>query len=300
MFIQQIINGLTLGSVYSLIALGYTMVYGILEFINFAHGEIYMIGAYLGIIFLTFFTAVGLTTSNIYLSLFLTMILTIAFCCAYGYLIERVGYRPLRYAPRLSPLISAIGISIFLQNFVMFTQGATDKVIRVEALDGFVSVWGINLSYLQVAILTVSFVVMIGLNLFVNKTKIGTAMRATAQDKIMASLVGIDINMIISLVFVVGAGLASVAGVMVAGYYGLVNYHIGYIAGLKAFTAAVLGGIGSIQGAMIGGLILGIVETLGSAYVSSDYKDVYAFLILIVVLLIKPTGLLGQRIEDKI
>lgn len=300
MFLQQIVNGLTLGSVYSLIALGYTMVYGILQFINFAHGEIYMIGAYLGIIFLTFFTAIGLTTSNIILALFLTTILTIVFCCAYGYFIEAIGYRPIRNAPRLSPLISAIGISIFLQNFVMLTQGATDKVFRIDILEGFLDIGGINVSHLQITILAVSLTLMIGLNLFINKTPIGIAIRATAQDKTMASLVGINVNLIISLVFVMGAGLASIAGVMVAGYYGLVNYHIGYTAGLKAFTAAVLGGIGSIHGAMLGGIVLGIVETLGAAYISSDYKDVYAFVILIVVLLIKPSGLLGEKGEEKI
>ncbi len=300
MFLQQVINGLTIGSVYSLIALGYTMVYGILEFINFAHGEIYMIGAYLGIIFLAFFTAIGLTTSNLYLSLLLTALLTIGFCGLYGYFIERFAYKPLRHAPRLSPLISAIGVSIFLQNFVMLTQGATDLVFRIDALDGAINIGDIKITYFQMAILTASFLIMFGLSLFINKTSIGKAMKATAQDKLMASLLGINIDMVISLTFVIGAALASVAGIMVAGYYGLVNYHIGYIAGLKAFTAAVLGGIGSIPGAMVGGLVLGLVESFGAAYISSDYKDVYAFLMLILILLIRPQGIMGTKVEDKI
>ncbi len=300
MILQQIINGLTLGSVYSLIALGYTMVYGILEFINFAHGEIYMLGAYLGIIFLAFFTAIGLTTSNLWLSLVLTSLLTIAFCACYGFFIERFAYKPLRDAPRLSPLISAIGVSIFLQNFVMLTQGATDLVFRIDAFEGSINLYGAQITYFQAVILGSCFLIMIGLSLFVNKTSIGKAMRATAQDKVMASLLGINVDLVISITFVIGASLAAVAGLMVAGYYGIVNYHIGYIAGLKAFTAAVLGGIGSISGAMMGGMALGLVESLGAAYISSDYKDVYAFLMLLLILLIRPQGIMGRRIEQKV
>lgn len=300
MFLQQVINGLTIGSVYSLIALGYTMVYGILEFINFAHGEIYMLGAYLGIIFLAFFTTIGLTTTDLYLSLLLTALLTIGFCGLYGYFIERLAYKPLRMAPRLSPLISAIGISIFLQNFVMLTQGATDLVFRIGALDGAIVIKGLQITYFQIAILMSSLAIMIGLSLFINKTPIGKAMKATAQDKIMASLLGVNIDMVIALTFVIGAALAAVAGMMVAGYYGLVNYHIGYLAGLKAFTAAVLGGIGSIPGAMVGGLVVGLIESFGAAYISSDYKDVYAFLMLILILLLRPQGILGAKVEDKV
>ena len=300
MLLQQIINGLTLGSVYALIALGYTMVYGILELINFAHGEIYMIGAYLGIILLAFFTAVGLTAVSLPLTLFLVVVLAVVICSAYGFTVEKIAYKPLRKAPRLSPLISAIGVSIFLQNYVMLTQGATDKVFPSLFGSGGFRFLSTRVSYLQAAIIIVSAVMMFLLQAFVMKTKTGKAMRAVAQDKTMASLLGINVDRVISITFVVGSGLAAVAGVMVAAYYGLVNYFIGYIAGIKAFTAAVLGGIGSIPGAMFGGILLGLVESLGASYVSSEYKDAYAFLILIVILLVRPGGLFGKAPEEKI
>jgi branched-chain amino acid transport system permease protein len=300
MFLQQLINGLTLGSVYALIALGYSMVYGILELINFAHGEIYMLGAYLGIIFLGFFTAVGLTSYSLPLALVLTFFLSILFCSSYGYTIEKIAYKPLRNAPRLSPLISAIGVSIFLQNYVMLTQGATDKVFpQLFGAVGF-RFMSASMTYLQLFIIFTSVVLMIVLHLFVRKTRMGKAMRAVAQDKTMALLVGININTIISLTFIIGSGLAAVAGLMVAMYYGLVNYSIGYIAGIKAFTAAVLGGIGSIRGAMVGGILLGLVESLGGSYISSEYKDAYAFIILIIILLIKPGGLFGKAELEKV
>ncbi|MDA8106259.1 MAG: hypothetical protein M0Z71_12880 [Nitrospiraceae bacterium] len=300
MLLQQIINGLTLGSVYALIALGYTMVYGILELINFAHGEIYMIGAYLGIILLAFFTAIGLTAVSLPLTLLLVVVLAVVICSAYGFTVEKLAYKPLRSAPRLSPLISAIGVSIFLQNYVMLTQGATDKVFPSLFGSGGFRFLSTRVSYLQAAIIIVSAVMMLLLQAFVMKTKTGKAMRAVAQDKTMASLLGINVDRVISITFVVGSGLAAVAGVMVAAYYGLVNYFIGYIAGIKAFTAAVLGGIGSIPGAMFGGILLGLVESLGASYVSSEYKDAYAFLILIVILLVRPGGLFGKAPEEKI
>ncbi|MDA8240243.1 MAG: hypothetical protein M0Z67_07715 [Nitrospiraceae bacterium] len=300
MLLQQIINGLTLGSVYALIALGYTMVYGILELINFAHGEIYMIGAYLGIILLAFFTAAGLTAISLPLTLLLVVVLAVVICSAYGFTVEKIAYKPLRRAPRLSPLISAIGVSIFLQNYVMLTQGATDKVFPSLFGAGGFRFLSTRVSYLQAAIIIVSAVMMFLLQAFVMKTKTGKAMRAVAQDKTMASLLGINVDRVISITFVVGSGLAAVAGVMVAAYYGLVNYFIGYIAGIKAFTAAVLGGIGSIPGAMFGGILLGLVESLGASYVSSEYKDAYAFLILIVILLVRPGGLFGKAPEEKI
>jgi branched-chain amino acid transport system permease protein len=300
MFLQQLINGLTVGSVYALIALGYSMVYGILELINFAHGEIYMLGAYLGIIFLAFFTAIGLTAYNLPLALILTFVLSIIFCSSYGFTIEKIAYKPLRNAPRLSPLISAIGVSIFLQNYVMLTQGATDKVFpALFGIAGF-QFMSVRMTYLQLFIILSSIVLTIALRLFVRKTRMGKAMRAVAQDKTMASLVGINIDTIISLTFIIGSGLAAVAGLMVAMYYGLVNYSIGYMAGIKAFTAAVLGGIGSIRGAMFGGLLLGLVESLGGSYISSEYKDAYAFVILIIILLVKPGGLFGKADLEKV
>jgi branched-chain amino acid transport system permease protein len=300
MLLQQILNGLTIGSVYAVIALGYTMVYGILELINFAHGEVYMLGAYLGIIFLALFAAAGLMASHPALSVLLAVILSVLFCSAYGLTIEKVAYKPLRTAPRLSPLISAIGVSLFLQNYVMITQGATDQVFPHRFGQEHLSIFSAQVTYLQASIIAVSGLLMVLLHLFVRKTRLGKAMRATAQDKTMAALVGIDIDRIISVTFIIGAALAAVAGVMIASYYGVVNYFIGYIAGIKAFTAAVLGGIGSIQGAMLGGIILGLVEGLGAAYISSEYKDAFAFVILIVILLIRPAGILGRNSEEKV
>ncbi len=300
MLLQQLINGFTLGSVYALIALGYTMVYGILELINFAHGEIYMLGAYLGIIILGFFTAIGLTSVSMPLALLLTVILTILFCASYGFTMEKIAYRPLRSAPKLSPIISAIGVSIFLQNYVMLTQGATDKVFPPIAGQAGFTVFTTRITYLQAAIILVSGFLMLLLQTFIKKTKTGKAMRAVAQDKDMASLVGINTDNIISITFIIGSGLAAVAGIMVSTYYGLVNYFIGYTAGIKAFTAAVLGGIGNIPGAMFGGILLGLIESMGAAYISSEYKDAYAFIILIFILLVKPSGLLGKSVEEKI
>jgi branched-chain amino acid transport system permease protein len=298
--LQQLINGLTLGSVYALIALGYTMVYGILELINFAHGEVYMLGAYFGVILLGFFTAVGLTAYSLPLSLLLVLALSVVFCSSYGFTIEKIAYKPLRKASRLSPLISAIGVSIFLQNYVMITQGATDKVFHSPFASGGFSFHSTRITYVQVAIIAVSAVLMVLLHALVMKTKTGKAMRAVAQDKTMASLSGVNIDSVISVTFIIGSGLAAVAGIMVATYYGLVNYFIGYTAGIKAFTAAVLGGIGSIPGAMFGGIFLGLVESLGASYISSEYKDAYAFVILIMILLVKPEGLLGRTTEEKI
>jgi len=300
MLLQQIVNGLALGAVYALIALGYTMVYGILELINFAHGEIYMIGAYLGILLLTLLTALGMTQHHLVLSLILVFFGSAVFCVGYGLTLERVAYRPLRYANRLSPLISAIGMSIFLQNYVMLAQGSADKVFPLTLTSEPVTVIGIPISPLQIFIILTSILLMVILHFFVMKTRLGKAMRATAQDKRMAGLVGIDINRVIAVTFVIGSILASVAGVMVAMYYGLVNFFIGYVAGIKAFTAAVLGGIGNIPGAMLGGFILGLVESLGAGYISSEYKDVFAFLILIGVLIFRPSGLLGEKTSEKV
>lgn len=300
MFLQQLINGITLGSIYALIALGYSMVYGILQLINFAHGEIYMLGAYLGIIFFAFFTAIGFTAYNLPLALLLTVILSVLFCAGYGFTIEKIAYKPLRNASRLSPLISAIGVSIFLQNYVMLTQGATDKVFpHIFGAAGF-QFMSMRLTYLQLFIILTSVLLMIVLRFFVRKTTVGIAMRAVSQDKTMAALLGININTIISVTFIIGSGLAAVAGLMVAMYYGLVNYSIGYIVGIKAFTAAVLGGIGSIRGAMFGGILLGLVESLGASYISSEYKDAYAFIILIIILLMKPGGLFGKAELEKV
>jgi branched-chain amino acid transport system permease protein len=300
MLLQQLVNGLTLGSVYALIALGYTMVYGIIELINFAHGEIYMLGAYMGIITFTLLTVLHLTSPDSGLTLLLMMIVAILFCGAYGVTIERLAYRPLRTAPRMSPLISALGVSIFLQNFVMLAQGPKDKGFPELFIQGGIDLPGGRISAIQIFIIATSVLMMFALHLLVRRTKIGKAMRATAQDKQMASLVGIDVNQVISVTFLIGSALAAVAGVMVGMYYGLINFYIGYMAGIKAFTAAVLGGIGSIPGAMIGGVLLGLIESLGAGYISSEYKDVFAFAILVLVLIFRPNGLLGEDSSKRV
>ncbi|MDP8228292.1 MAG: branched-chain amino acid ABC transporter permease LivH [Candidatus Electryoneaceae bacterium] len=300
MFLQQLINGLTLGFVYALIALGYTMVYGILELINFAHGEIYMIGAFLGVIGLGLWQAAGLEWMGA-VPLIIGLILFAAlFSALWGVSIERFAYRPLRNAGRLSPLISALGMSIFLQNFIMIAQGTREKVFPDLFTGSGIDVGTAHISPVQILIFITSTTMMIGLTLLVKKTKIGAAMRATAQDRVMAQLCGINVNNVIALTFAIGSGLAGVAGVLVASYYGMINFYIGYQAGLKAFTAAVLGGIGNLPGAMIGGLILGLVEAFGAGYISSEYKDVYAFVILILLLIFKPGGLLGERVVEKV
>ncbi|HEX9861295.1 MAG TPA: branched-chain amino acid ABC transporter permease, partial [Nitrospirota bacterium] len=238
LFIQQIINGLTVGSVYALIALGYTMVYGILELINFAHGEIYMLGAYLGIIILGFLTVAGLTAFSLPLAILVTLVAAGAISAAYGATMEKLAYRPLREAPRLAPLISAMGVSIFLQNYVMLTQGATDKVFPDIIPKKSVMFMGAEVTYLQIFIMAASVVLMAGLHAFIMRTRMGRAMRATALDKKMAGLAGVNVDSVISVTFIIGSFLAAVAGVMVAMYYGLVNFYIGYLAGIKAFTAA--------------------------------------------------------------
>jgi branched-chain amino acid transport system permease protein len=299
-FLQQLVNGLTIGSVYALIALGYTMVYGIIELINFAHGEIYMIGAYLGIVFLTLLTLTGLAGTSLGLAMVLVFVGAIVYCAAYGFTLEKVAYKPLRRSPRLAPLISALGMSIFLQSFVFLAQGARPKVFpHLFSGTGF-DFAGARVTYIQIFIFLVSVVLMVGLNYFVRQTRTGKAMRATAQDSRMAALVGINVDRVISTTFVIGSILAAVAGVMVAMYYGYVDYVIGFQAGLKAFTAAVLGGIGNIPGAMLGGMLLGLIEALGAGYISSEYKDVFAFTILVLVLIFRPSGLLGEQTPQKV
>ncbi len=300
LFLQQIINGLTVGAVYALIALGYTMVYGILELINFAHGEIYMLGAYLGIILLGVLTATGVTAMSLPLSIIITIIAAGIICAAYGATMEKIAYRPLRNAPRLAPLISAMGMSISLQNYVMLTQGPNDKVYPQTIPITTFKFAGADVTYIQLFIIAASVMLMAALHFFIMKTKMGKAMRATALDKKAAGLMGINIDSVISVTFILGSFLAAVAGVMVGIYYGVVNFYIGYLAGMKAFTAAVLGGIGNVPGAMLGGFILGILESLGAGYLWPEYKDAFAFLVLVLILIIRPQGLLGERMPDKV
>lgn len=302
-FLQQLINGLTLGLIYGLIAIGYTMVYGIIGMINFAHGEIYMIGAFVAVLALTLLGTLG--GVSVPLALVIVLLAAMAITAAYGWTLERVAYRPLRGSPRLAPLISAIGASIFLQNYVQMTQGARVKPVT-NLIEGSVNVYEqggfvVHLTYMQMLIWAVTLVLMVALALLIGRTGLGRAQRACEQDPLMARLLGIDVNRTISLTFVFGAVLAAVAGVLVTLYYGVVDFFIGFIAGVKAFTAAVLGGIGSIPGAILGGLILGLIETFWSAYsTSAEYKDVAAFAILILVLMVRPSGLLGRPEVEKV
>ncbi len=301
-FLQQLINGLTLGAIYGLIAIGYTMVYGIIGMINFAHGEIYMIGAFIALItFLIVGTAGGAT---LVLALLIVLIVTMLLTAVYGWTLERLAYRPLRGSPRLAALISAIGMSIALQNYVQLTQGARVKAIQpviaggitVTERDGFTVV----LSYMQMLIVATTVVLMVAFSLMISRTALGRAQRACEQDRTMAALVGVYVDLTISLTFVLGAGLAAVAGVMVTMYYGVIDFYIGFLAGIKAFTAAVLGGIGSIPGAMLGGLLIGLIEAFWSGYFTIEYKDVAAFSILVLVLIFRPSGLLGRPEVEKV
>jgi branched-chain amino acid transport system permease protein len=301
-FLQQTINGLTLGSIYGLIAIGYTMVYGIVGMINFAHGDIYMVGSFIAVIGFTGLALLGV--SSLPLALLIVLVGAVLFTSAYGWTVERVAYRPLRGAPRLAPLISAIGMSIFLQNYVQLTQGARQKPVPSMISGGIVLVpsdsFPVTLSYIQLMIIGLTTLLMVGFSLLIARTALGRQQRACEQDRLMAALVGINVDRTISLTFVIGAALAAVAGLMVSLYYGVVDFFIGFLAGLKAFTAAVLGGIGSIPGAMLGGVLIGLIESYYSAYFSIDYKDVAAFAILILVLIFRPSGLLGRPEIEKV
>jgi len=294
-FIQQLINGITLGGVYALIALGYTMVYGIIQLINFAHGEFFAAGGYMGVILISFLAAQGL---NPYACLGLALVLSMGYCALLAMAVERLAYKPLRNASRLAALLSALGVSIFLQNGLMLTQGVYDKPYPTEITSGGFE-WGlVSVSYMQIFIVALTALLLIALNILVFKTRIGKAMRATSQDKVMAALVGINSNRVIATTFAIGAALAAAAGIMVGLYYGSVNYSMGFVPGIKAFAAAVLGGIGNITGALIGGLIIGMVEIFAAGYISGEYKDVFAFIILIGVLYFRPTGIMGENVDD--
>ena len=301
-FLQQLINGLVLGSVYALVALGYTMVYGILELINFAHGEITMMGA---MVALAVIGALALAAPGLpgVLVLGAGLVVAIPVCVALGLLIERVAYRPLRHAPRLAPLITAIGVSIILQNVAMLIWGKQYIPFPDVLPQGRHTIHGAAITDVQIAILLLATGIMLLLILVVRKTRLGRAMRATAQSRQVASLMGVDVNRVIAATFAIGSALAAVAGVMVSAYYGLAHYYMGFLLGLKAFSAAVLGGIGNLGGAMLGGLLLGLIESFGAGYIGdltggflgSNYQDVFAFFVLIAVLVFRPSGLLGAR-----
>jgi len=301
-FVQQLINGITLGSIYGLIAIGYTMVFGIIGMVNFAHGDVFMVSAFIGLIMLLILTTwLGMT--SVVLALFIVLIVAMIFTSLVNWVIERVAYRPLRGSFRLAPLISAIGMSIFLSNFVQVTQGPRNKATPPLLRDVIVLMHGdydVTISYRQLIIWSITAVLLASFWYLVTKTSLGRAQRACEQDQKMAALVGVDVDRTISITFVIGAALAAVAGTMYLMYYGVVNFSDGFVPGIKAFTAAVLGGIGSLPGAVIGGILIGLIETMWSAYFSIDYKDVAAFSILAITLIFLPQGLLGRPEVEKV
>jgi branched-chain amino acid transport system permease protein len=305
-FLQQVLNGLVLGSVYALVALGYTMVYGILGLINFAHGEVVMIGAMIALTVMTILagSTVGLPAALIVV---LAIAAAMAVCMVLAFSIERVAYRPLRNAPRLAPLITAIGMSILLQNVAMIIWGRQYKTFPPLFSSEPYTIAGANITDLQIAIIVVSAALMAALLMLVHFTRLGRAMRATSENQAIAGLMGVNVNKIISATFVIGAALGAIAGVLVAANYSIAHYSMGFMLGLKAFTAAVLGGIGNIGGAMLGGLLLGLIESIGAGYIGdltggflgSHYQDVFAFLVLVLVLVLRPTGLMGERVAER-
>jgi len=304
--LQQLINGITLGSVYALVALGYTMVYGIIGLINFAHGELVMIGALTAISVIKALLAAGLGLPPAVL-LMAGLLVATPLCMLMAYAMERVAYRPLRRAPRLAPLITAIGVSIVLQNLAMLVWGrgyfSFPDIIEVTTYH----VAGAVVTRQQILIVSLAAALMAGLVFIVNRTRLGLAMRATAENAPVAALMGVDANRVIVAAFLLGAALAAIAGLMVSAYYGIAHYYMGFMLGLKAFTAAVLGGIGNIAGAMLGGLLLGVIESLGAGYIGdftggflgSNYQDVFAFFVLVIVLTVRPSGLLGERVSER-
>ena len=302
-FVQQLVNGITLGSIYGLIAIGYTMVFGIIGMVNFAHGDVFMVSTFVALITMLVLTS-WLGMSSIFLVLFIVLIVAMLVTSLLSWSIERLAYRPLRGSFRLAPLISAIGMSIFLMNFVQVAQGPRHKSIPPIVQDGIVLIdrgnYQVTLSYRQLIIWVVTALVLAIFWYVVSKTSLGRAQRACEQDPKMAALLGVNVDRTISITFVIGAALAGVAGTMYLMYYGVISFADGFVPGIKAFTAAVLGGIGSLPGAVIGGLLIGLIETFWSAYFSTDYKDVAAFAILAVVLIFLPQGLLGRPAVEKV
>ena len=301
-FAQQVINGVVLGSIYGLIAIGYTMVYGIVGMINFAHGDIFMIGGFIALISFLILVSIGLTVVPVIL--LIVLLVSMAITALYGWTVERIAYRPLRHSFRLAPMLSAIGMSFVLSNYSQVAQGARVKPVPPIITGGYTLLdrndFVVRLSNVQIVVVVTTIVLLAIFSWLVSRTRLGRDMRACEQDQTMAALLGVDVDRTISMTFVIGAALAAVAGMMYLLYYGLVDFYMGFVAGIKAFTAAVLGGIGSLPGAMLGGLLIGLIETLWSAYFSVEYKDVAAFSILIIVLIFLPTGLLGRPEVEKV
>jgi branched-chain amino acid transport system permease protein len=307
--LQALVTGLVQGGIYAIVALGYTMVYGILLLINFAHGEVLMLGAYASVLAYAALTFAGYPESaGVLPCLFLSLLAAMAVSGTYGFFLERVAYRPLRHAPSLSPLISAIGMSIVLQNFVRLAQGSapiyfpawTEEYRRTFGEGNNIHVGSAIVTPLDLFILALCVALMAALYAFVSRTRLGKAMRATSQDKVAAGLMGISIDRVISVTFVIGSVLAAVAGMLLALYTTQAKFDMGFMAGMKAFTAAVLGGIGNLRGAMLGGVLLGLAESLGIQYLGADYKEVYAFVVLLAVLVLRPRGLMGERVSEKV
>ncbi|HEX2481941.1 MAG TPA: branched-chain amino acid ABC transporter permease [Methylomirabilota bacterium] len=300
-YLQQFINGLTIGSVYALIALGYTMVYGVLEMINFAHGDVYMVGSFLGLLVVALMgPSASLVGGSVALVLAATLLGAMAGCALLGIGIERIAYRPVRGTSRLGPLIAALGVSLFLQNAAMLIVGTRPKAFPALVEKQLYHVGGAVFTNLQILILAASVGLMLLLDQFVRRTRWGRAMRAVAQDAEVAGFMGVEVNTVVTLTFLIGSVLAAGAGVMVGLYYGIVDFFMGYIAGLKAFTAAVLGGIGNLRGAMLGGLLLGLAESFGAGFIGAQWRDVIAFGVLITVLVFRPGGLLGEQLPEKV
>lgn len=297
-FFRLFFSGLTRGSIYALLALGYTMVYGIIKLINFAHGEIYMLGAFIALIMSGIFSILGMPTLAI---LALSSLVALAYSSAYGFTVEKLAYKPLRRAPRLSVLIGAIGMSLFLQNYVLLSQTSNflpfPNNLPEIPIPGIVQ--GIVTSP-QLIIFVTTAIVMVILTVLIKYTRMGKSMRATSQDRTMATLVGINVNRVISWTFLIGSFTAALGGILISSYIGQINFYIGFVAGIKAFVAAVLGGIGSIPGAVLGSLVLGMAESYAAGYLSSVYEDVFAFLILVFILIFKPSGLLGRPETQKV
>ena len=305
-FVQQLINGLTLGAIYGLIAIGYTMVFGIIGMVNFAHGDVFMLSAFIALIFFLILTT-WLGISSVLLALFLVLLIAMVLTSLWGWTIERIAYRPLRGSFRLAPLISAIGMSVLLENYVQLVQGPRPKPVEPLIRGGFQLMGGgadnafvVQLGYMQIVIVMITIILMGAFAMAIGNTSLGRQQRACEQDMKMASLLGVNVDRTISLTFVLGAALAAVAGMMVTLYYGNNDFFMGFVAGIKAFTAAVLGGIGSLPGAMLGGILIGLIEAFWSAYFSAEYKDVAAFSILVLVLIFRPTGLLGRPEVEKV